>query len=56
MRTTAQERAFQIAPRNCSKEVGGRVSAIHDFNEVGYVWSSTHFGRVLLLVMRNRCH
>ena len=26
MRTIAQEAAFQIALRNCSKEVGGKVS------------------------------
>ena len=30
MRTVAQETASQIALRNCSKEVGGKVSVIYD--------------------------
>ena len=31
MRTIAQETAFQIALRNCSKEVEGKVSVIYDW-------------------------
>ena len=43
MRTIAQETAFQIALRNCSKEVGGQLR-IHVILVKGeYVQSSTYF-------------
>ena len=43
MRTIAQETAFQIALKNCTKEVGGKVS-IHVILVKGeYVQSSTYF-------------
>ena len=43
MRTIAQETAFQIALRNCSKEVGGQPR-IHVILVKGeYVQSSTYF-------------
>ena len=35
MRTIAEETAFQIALRNCSKEAGGKVSVLYDFSEGG---------------------
>ena len=35
MRTVAWEIASQIALRNCSKEVGGKVGIIYDFSEGG---------------------
>ena len=36
MRNAAREKAFQIALRNCSREVGGKVSQyICDFGEGG---------------------
>ena len=44
------EIAFQITLGNCSKAVEGNVS-ISDFGEVGgYMQSSTHFFRRILLV------
>ena len=35
MKTIAWETASLIALRNCSKEVGGKVSMIYDFSEGG---------------------
>lgn len=49
-RTIAWETEFQIALRNCSKEVGGNFSVMYDFSEGAYMQSCTHFGRALLLV------
>ena len=43
MRTAAQETAFQIAPRNCSKEVGGKVSIYVILVKGEYMQSSTYF-------------
>lgn len=40
--------------RNCCKDAGGR-SVLYMILVKG-VQLSTHFGRGLLLVMRNRCH
>ena len=43
MRTTVQETAFQIALRNCPKEVGGKVS-IHVILVKGeHMQSNTYF-------------
>ena len=57
MRTVAVETAFQIAPRNCSKEAGAHWGQYaYDFSEGGYVSSSTCFGRGLLPVVGNGCH
>ena len=50
IRTTAQETASQIALRNCSEDVAGKLSMIYYFREKGYMQSSIHFGRGLLLV------
>ena len=56
MRTIAWETAFQIALRNCSKEVGGR-SVYLWFWWRGSSCSQAHiFCRRFLLVTRNRCH
>ena len=50
MRTIAQEAAFWIALRNCSKEVGGKVS-IYVILVKGEVHAAMHtFYRRLLLV------
>ena len=52
MRTIAQETAFQIALRNCSKEVGGKVSVIYDWEVKwrGGMCNQAHFfGSGLLL-------
>ena len=35
MRTVAWDTASQIALRNCSEEVGGKVSIIYDFSDGG---------------------
>ena len=35
MRTIGWETTFQVALRNCSKEVGGKVSVIYGFSEGG---------------------
>ena len=43
MRTMAQETAFQIALRNCSEEVGGKVSIYVILVKGEYMQSSTHF-------------
>ena len=44
MRTIAQEAAFQIALRKCSKEVRGKVSIYEILVKgAGYMQSSTHF-------------
>ena len=48
MRIIAQETAFQIALKNCSKEVTGR-SVYRQFWWKGYMQSSPHFWRKLLL-------
>ena len=58
MRTIAWETAFQIALRNCSKEVGGKVSVIYDWEVKGRgcVQSSTFFWQRLAARMRSRCH
>ena len=48
--------ASQVALRNCSTEVVAKVSTVYDFNERGYMQSSTHFGKGLLLVVSSRCH
>ena len=50
VRTTAQETASRIALRNCSEDVGGKLSMIYYFSEEGYMQSSINFGRGLLLV------
>ena len=42
-RTAAQERAPQIALRNCSKEVGGKGSVYVILVKGEYVPSSTYF-------------
>ena len=43
MRTIAHELAFQMALRNCSKEVGGKVSIYVILVKGEYVQSSTYF-------------
>ena len=58
MRTIAQETTPQIVLRNCSEEVG--AWSVYNFSEEGYVQSSIHFDRMLLvtrllLVTRGRC-
>ena len=52
IRTTDQETASQMALRNCSEDVVGKLSMIYYFSEEGYMKSSIHFGRGLLLVWR----
>ena len=37
IRTTAQETASQIALRNCSEDVAGKLSMIYYFREKGYM-------------------
>ena len=49
MRTVAQEIAFQIALRNCSKDVGERSVLYMILVKEAYVQLSNHFGRGLLL-------
>ena len=49
MRTVAQEIAFQIALRNCSKDVGERSVLYMILVKEAYVQLSIHFGRSLLL-------
>ena len=49
MRTVAQEIAFQIALRNCSKDVGERSVLYMILVKEAYVQLSSHFGRGLLL-------
>ena len=51
MKTITCEVAFQIAVRNCSKEVGEEVRV----REGGYLKWSLNFGRRLLLVTGSRC-
>ena len=43
MRTIASETAFQIALRNCSKELRGKVSILGDFAEWGMCTSKHIF-------------
>ena len=43
MRTAAWETGFQIAQRNCSIEVGGKVSIYVILVKGGYIQSSTFF-------------
>ena len=43
MRTIARETASQIALRNCSKEVGGKVSIYVILVKGEYTQSSTYF-------------
>ena len=43
MRTMARETAFQIALRNCSKEVAGKVSIYVILVKGEYMQSSTYF-------------
>ena len=43
MRTVAQETASQIALRNCSKEVGGKVCIYVILVKGEYMQSSTYF-------------
>ena len=43
MRTTAQEKAFQVALRNCSRAVGGKVSIYVILVKEEYMQSSTCF-------------
>ena len=43
MRTTAQETAFQIDLKNCSKETGGKVSIYVILVKGEYTQSSTYF-------------
>ena len=43
MRTIAWETAFQRAPRNCSKEVGEKVSIFVILVKGEYMQSSTYF-------------
>ena len=46
MRITAQRAAFQLALRNCSKEVGGRKVSIYAILVKGiYMQLSTHFAK-----------
>ena len=59
MRTIAREAVFQIALRNYSEQIGGKVSLyVILVTGVwgGYIQSSTHFCRRLLLVTRSRHH
>ena len=48
-RTAAWETAFQIALRNCSKDVGERSVLYMILVKEAYVQLSSHFGRGLLL-------
>ena len=50
MRTVARETALQIALRNCSKEVRGKVRIRVILVKGESMQSSTHFGRRLPLV------
>ena len=50
MRTIARETAFQIALRNCSKEVGGKVSVYVILVKGEYMQSSTYIFQRFLLV------
>ena len=43
MRTIAWETAFQIALRNCSKELRGKISILVDFAEQGIYTSKDVF-------------
>ena len=43
MRTAARETAFQMALRNCSREVGGKVSIYVILVKGEYIQSSTYF-------------
>ena len=43
MRTMARETAFQIALRNCSKEVAGKVSIYVILVKGEYMQSNTYF-------------
>ena len=43
MRTIAWKTAFQLALRNCSKEVGGKVSINEILMKGEYIQSSTYF-------------
>ena len=62
MRTIAREATFQIALKNCSKEVGGKVST-YVILAKGCTCNQAHIfcrrfllvSRWLLLVTRNRC-
>ena len=45
MRTAAQDTAFQIALRNCSKEAGGKVSIYVILVKGEYKQSSTYFSQ-----------
>ena len=63
MRTAVQERALQMALRNCSQEAGGDSQYRHDFDEVGiHVIKHVFFQKVsthlvkLLLALRNSYH
>ena len=60
MRTRARKTAYQIALRNCSKEVGGKVSTyvilVKLGKEVWHMQSSTQSCRRLLQVTRSRRH
>ena len=49
MRTIDQETAFQIALRNCSREVGEKVSIYVIWVKGEYMQSSTFFYRGFLL-------
>ena len=57
MRAIAWKIAFQMAVRNCSKEVVGKVSIYEILVNGEYMQSSTYFFFCRLpLVMRSRCH
>ena len=59
LRTAAWDTAFQIALRNCSKEVGGKVSIYVILLKGEYMQSSSYiffFFRRFLLVMRSSHH
>ena len=55
LRTAAWDTAFQIALRNCSKEVGGKVNIYVILLKGKYMQSSSYFFlfRRFLLVMRS---
>ena len=58
MRTVTQETAPQIALRNCSKEVRGKVSIYAILVKGECMQSNTYFFfcRRFLLVLRSSCH
>ena len=51
MRTIAQETAFQIALRNCSKQAMGKVSLYIILVEQEYMQSSTYILHIFFLLV-----